>query len=89
MLFRSRALDRSIPSDIYNLGTKTGYSNMEVLNRAAQITQKDIPILFGPKREGDPAMLTADADKFTQIAAWQPQYKLDDIISHAWTWYNQ
>ena len=83
------ALDRTIPSDVYNLGTNTGHSNMEVVNRAAQITQTDIRITFGPKREGDPAILTADASKFNKISSWQSQYNLDDIITHAWAWYNR
>jgi UDP-glucose 4-epimerase len=83
------ALDQSIPSDIYNLGTKVGHSNTEVINRASQITQRDIPFLFGPKREGDPAILTADASKFMSISSWQPKFNLDDIITHAWAWYNR
>jgi UDP-glucose 4-epimerase len=83
------ALDRQIPSDIYNLGTNTGHSNLEVINRAAQITQSDIPVLFGPNREGDPATLTADAGKFMKVSNWKPKFTLDDMITHAWAWYNQ
>lgn len=84
-----RALDRTIPSDIYNLGTNRGYSNLEVIRTAAQITGVNIPMLHGPKREGDPAVLTADAGKFMSVCAWQPQFDLQDMITHAWAWYNQ
>jgi UDP-glucose 4-epimerase len=83
------AVDRSIPSDIYNLGTKTGHSNLEVVQTAAHITGVDIPVLHGAKREGDPAVLTADASKFMKVSGWQPKFDLKDIISHAWAWYNQ
>ena len=75
------ALDTSIPSDIYNLGTSTGHSNMEVLNRASQITQTDIRILFGPKREGDPAILTADSTKFMSVSDWQSKYRSEEHTS--------
>jgi UDP-glucose 4-epimerase len=83
------AIDRTIPSDVYNLGTNTGYSNLEVIRVAAQITGVDIPVLHGPKREGDPAILTADAGKFMRVSSWQPKFAMTDIITHVWAWYNR
>jgi UDP-glucose 4-epimerase len=83
------AIDTSIPSDIYNLGTNAGNSNLAVIQLAAQIVGKDIPTLHGPKRGGDPATLTADASKFMAVSSWQPKFELTDIISHAWSWYNR
>jgi UDP-glucose 4-epimerase len=84
-----RALDRTIPSDVYNLGITTGHSNLEVVRSASQITGMDIPMLHGPKREGDPAILTADAGKFIEQSGWQPKFGMTDIINHAWAWYNR
>ena len=83
------AIDHSIPSDVYNLGTNTGHSNLEVIRCAAKITGKDISVLHGPRREGDPAMLTADASKFIGVSNWQPRFNLEDMIQHAWAWYNR
>ena len=83
------AVDRSIPSDVYNLGTNQGYSNLEVIRAAAQTTGVDIPVLHGPKREGDPAILTADAGKFMKTSGWQPRFGMTDIINHVWAWYNK
>ena len=83
------AIDPSIPSDIYNLGTNRGTSNLEVIQTAAKITQQDIGVLRGPKREGDPAVLTADAGKFMTISGWKPRFNLTDMISHAWGWYTK
>jgi UDP-glucose 4-epimerase len=83
------AIDQSIPSDIYNLGTTTGTSNLEVVRVAASVTKTDIAMLHGPKREGDPATLTADAAKFMAVSIWKPRFNLQDIITHAWTWYNR
>ena len=83
------AIDPSIPSDIYNLGTNRGTSNLEVIQTAAKIIQQDIGVLRGPRREGDPAVLTADAGKFMAISGWEPRFNLTDMISHAWAWYNR
>jgi UDP-glucose 4-epimerase len=83
------AIDTSVPSNIYNLGTNIGTSNLEVVQAAASITKADIAVLHGPKREGDPAILTADAGKFMAVSDWQPKFNLTDMISHAWTWHNQ
>lgn len=83
------AIDRVIPSDIYNLGTKVGHSNLEILKAAAQVTGNDVSMIPGPKREGDPAVLTADPGKFMSVSSWKPKFNLTDIISHVWTWYNR
>jgi UDP-glucose 4-epimerase len=83
------AIDKKIPSDIYNLGTNAGNSNLTVVQLAAQIVGRDIPVLHGPQRTGDPAVLTADAGKFMKASGWQPKFDLEDMIRHAWAWYNQ
>ena len=83
------ALDTGIKSDTYNLGSKQGHSNLQVIQTASKITGQDIGVLHGPAREGDPAVLTADADKFTMVSGWTPQFTLEDMICHAWAWYNR
>jgi len=83
------AIDKDIPSDIYNLGTNAGNSNLAVIQLAAQITKTSIPVVHGPKREGDPAVLTADAGKFMGVSTWKPKFTLENMISHAWAWYNR
>jgi UDP-glucose 4-epimerase len=78
-----------VVSDVYNLGTTAGASNLEVMKTAAGVIGKDFVCQYGPRREGDPAVLTADAGKFTNHAGWQPKYNLKDVIQHAWAWYNR
>ena len=77
-----------VPAGVYNLGTKVGASNLEVMQTAARVIKNDFVCQYGPRREGDPAMLTADADKFEKTANWKPKYNLEQIIEHAWAWYN-
>jgi UDP-glucose 4-epimerase len=83
------ATDKSIPSDIYNLGTSEGTSNAQIIDTARSITGKPIQVIVGPQRAGDPDILTADAGKFMQVSNWKPQFSLNDIIQHAWAWYNR
>ena len=82
-----RAIDRSIPHGIYNLGTKTGYSNRQIIAAAEQVTGKTLKLSVGPRREGDPAILTASSEKFSAQCGWQPQFGLDHMLAHAWAWY--
>jgi UDP-glucose 4-epimerase len=83
------AMDRSIPAGIYNLGTKSGTSNTQIIDLARVITKQTITVETGPQREGDPAVLTADPEKFMSVSSWRPEHDLYDTISHAWTWYNR
>jgi UDP-glucose 4-epimerase len=82
------ALDRSIATGIYNLGTGIGASNMDVINAAQEITGKALVMKIGPRREGDPAILTANAEKFNQVSGWRPEYNLNHMITHAYQWYS-
>jgi UDP-glucose 4-epimerase len=83
------ATDAAIPGGVYNLGTNTGYSNLQIIHGAIKTTNKDLEYNVGPQRPGDPAMLTADATKFMTVSGWQPQWGLEDILRHAWAWYNR
>jgi UDP-glucose 4-epimerase len=78
-----------VVSDIYNLGTTLGASNLEVIGTANIVINNELLWSYGPRREGDPAMLTADASKFTNHAGWQPKYNLKDVIQHAQAWYSK
>jgi UDP-glucose 4-epimerase len=83
------AIDTQIPSDVYNLGTNTGYSNLQIIHGAIGITKQDLSYNIGPRRPGDPAHLTADATKFMTVSGWKPQWGLEDILRHAWAWYQK
>jgi UDP-glucose 4-epimerase len=84
-----RALEKDIVPGVYNLGTSQGHSNLQVVRTASKVTGKDIGMLHGEARPGDPAVLTASAERFQRLAGWQPKFGLEDMISHAWAWYNR
>jgi len=74
-------------SGVFNLGSNHGYSVNEVIQTAAQVTGKDVPLTYAPRRPGDPATLVADAALAKKVLGWQPKYTdLNQIIQHAWAW---
>lgn len=83
------AADASTPTGVYNLGTGRGVSNREIMAAAERITGRALRHNVQPVRAGDPAVLTADATRFTEATGWQAQHDLDAIIRHAWAWYTR
>lgn len=76
-------------SDTFNLGTRTGYSNLQVLETARQVTGHAIPAEIGPRRIGDPDALVANSNKADKLLDWKPTESLTDIISNAWQWHQK
>jgi UDP-glucose 4-epimerase len=71
----------------YNLGSEKGYSVLEVVRIAEQVTSVDIPVLFEPSRAGDPPVLVASSVLARKELDWNPRYpELEDIINSAWQW---
>jgi UDP-glucose-4-epimerase GalE len=85
-----QALDTDKANTAYNLGTGTGYSVRQVIDTAARITGRSIPISVALRRPGDPPRLVADVGKVRQALDWVPRYSdLDTIITTAWRWERQ
>ncbi len=85
-----RAMRVLEPGDrrFYNLGIGRGYSVKEVIDAASRVTAVDIPIEYGPRRPGDPAILFADAQKIQDKLGWTAQYTdIDPIVATAWNWF--
>lgn len=79
------ALDARIPAGVYNLGNGEDISNITIIETAQRITKQILNFCSGPKRPGDPAVLTANSEKFNQYGRWK-KYSLDHMIQHAWSW---
>jgi UDP-glucose 4-epimerase len=82
------AMDSNIPVGIFNLGTKQGFSNRDVIAMAEKVTGQRVDLEIGPARAGDPAVLTASADRFISIG-WTPKFSLEHMVRHAWAWYTR
>lgn len=69
----------------YNLGNGNGFSVQEVIGVCRMVTGREITVIEGERREGDPAVLVADSSLARTELGWQPQYGgLESIVSHAW-----
>lgn len=74
-------------SDFFNLGNNRGFSVLEVIEAARQVTGLPIDYRIEPARPGDPSHLVAAAEKARRILSWQPSYTdLEAIIRTAWEW---
>lgn len=69
-----------------NLGTGTGYSVKEVLDKIEQVTGRKVPARVAPRRAGDPPALVADPRLAEQVLHWKATRSLDDIVGTAWRW---
>lgn len=74
-------------SEIFNLGTGTGYSVKEIIKTAEKVTGKYLKSEVATRREGDPAVLVADNKKAKKVLKWIPKYNLEEIINSAWNWH--
>lgn len=76
------------PGGIYNLGTETGSSVLEVLATAREVSGHDIPANEVGARHGDPAMLVAASTRAREELGWSPQRSdLRTILEDAWRWH--
>lgn len=75
-------------STAINLGTGRGYSVLEVIDCAQQVTGKQIPVKHEPRRSGDPSRLVADDRKAREVLGWErAQNDLTKILTGAWEWH--
>lgn len=82
------ALTSRFTGRIFNLGCGgAGYTVREVIEMAAGITGKAIPVEFVSRRPGDPAVLVASSEKIRRELGWRPERQdLFKIIGSAWEW---
>lgn len=75
-------------SRVYNLGSGSGYSVLEVLEMARKVTGHPIPAEYAPRRAGDLPALIADSTRIKRELGWEPLYDdLQRIIETAWHWH--
>ncbi|MCF7926777.1 MAG: UDP-glucose 4-epimerase GalE [Candidatus Izimaplasma sp.] len=72
-------------NDYFNLGSGSGYSVLEMIKAARNVTGHPIPSEMAPRREGDPAKLIASSKKAEKILNWKRHYTtIESIIKSAW-----
>lgn len=70
-----------------NLGTGIGNSVKEIITAAEEVTGQKVPVVYGERRIGDPAILYAANEKAKKVLNWNPKYTdIKEIIKTAWAW---
>lgn len=72
----------------FNLGNGEGFSVREVVQMVGKVAGSPPPTEMAPRRQGDPAILVASADRAMRRLAWKPRRSsLETIVSTAWAWH--
>lgn len=75
-------------SNVFNLGSSTGYSVKEMVEAAREVTGHEIPAEIHGRRAGDPSTLIASSKKAEEVLGWVPKRtSVKEIISDAWNWH--
>lgn len=75
-------------SQIINLGTGTGNSVLEIVNKVQELTGKKFDVKPADKlREGEAAKLVATIERAKKILNWSPEKKVEDSVKSLLLWY--
>ena len=73
-----------------NLGSETGVSVLEMVERARVLTGMAVPAEIVGRRAGDPSELVATAGKARELLGWVPKYSdVDTLVSSTWKMYEK
>ncbi len=72
--------------EVFNLGTGTGTSVLEVVKAFSAACGKDLPYKICSRREGDVAAVYGDASKAEREMGWKARYDIADMCRDSWNW---
>ena len=72
--------------EVFNLGTGTGYSVLDMVNSFTSVNQVPVPYVITDRRPGDIATCYADPAKSAEILGWKAEKNLDDMCRDSWNW---
>ncbi|OYT97747.1 MAG: UDP-glucose 4-epimerase GalE [Pseudomonas sp. PGPPP3] len=81
-----RVLNQQGGMKVWNLGTGTGYSVLQMLSAFELVTGIKVPYQVVPRRSGDIAECWADPAKAARELGWQATRSLDDMMTDTWRW---
>lgn len=71
---------------VYNLGTGTGYSVLDMVKAFEKATGKQVPYQIAPRRAGDIATCYAEPQKAKSELGWEATKSLEDMCRDAWNY---
>ena len=72
--------------EIFNLGTGTGLSVLDIVNTFERVNGVKVPHSFAPRREGDIEKVWADPTRANTVLGWKAQETVEDTLKSARTW---
>jgi UDP-glucose 4-epimerase len=67
-----------------NLGTGTGHSVMQVIDTVQRVSGREVRVVRGPRRPGDPPRLVASPDAAARVLGWRATRRsLEEIVRDA------
>ena len=73
-------------TEIFNLGTGTGYSVLDIVKTFSKVNDLEIPYAIMERRAGDVAVVTADPQKANELLDWEALRGLDEMCRDSWNW---
>ncbi|MDG6263073.1 UDP-glucose 4-epimerase GalE [Glaesserella parasuis] len=71
---------------VYNLGTGTGYSVLDMVNAFEQANDIKVPYKLVDRRPGDIAVCYSNPQKALEQLGWKTQYDLTQMMKDTWNW---
>lgn len=71
---------------IYNLGTGTGYSVLDIVNTFEKVNNIKIPYKITKRRDGDIATCYSNTEKANKELGFKAKYTLEDMLKDAWNY---
>ncbi len=72
--------------EVFNLGTGTGYSVLDMVNTFQEVNQVAVPYQIVGRRPGDIATCYADPAKSAELLGWKAEKTLADMCRDSWRW---
>lgn len=76
-------------TEIFNLGTGTGYSVLDIVKAFEKANDITIPYAIKPRRDGDIAECYADPVKAKEKLGWQAEKTIEDMCKDSWRWQSE
>jgi len=75
--------------EVFNLGTGTGYSVLDMVKSFVSVNNVNVPYVIVDRRPGDLGTCYADPTKSAEVLGWKAEKTLDDMCRDAWNWQSQ
>lgn len=74
------------PVEVFNIGTGTGLSTLEVIQGFEKATGVKLPWSYAPRREGDIEKVWGNVDKANNVLGWKADTPVEEVLASAWKW---